>query len=314
MTPGSQTAVAQWPALPMAEWEDTYATLHMWTQIVGKIRFELTPLTNHFWNVTLYVTSRGLTTSPMPYQNSSFEIIFDFISDELRIETAEGSCKIISLQPMTVADFYKRVMQNLADLGITVKIWTMPVEVPKPIPFEKNTQNHSYDREYVRRFWKILLQTRRIMNQFRSGFIGKCSPVHFFWGSFDLAVTRFSGRRAPVQDGADAMTREAYSHEVISHGFWPGNRPSESSKKSEEEVREPAFYAYAAPEPEGFSRAAIKPPKAFYHPNMKEYFLLYDDIRKAENPDSMLLEFFQSAYDAGATLGKWDRPALERPN
>jgi len=308
----TQIAVEKWPALPMNAWEDTYATLHLWTQVVGKIRLASTPLVNHWWNITFQVTSRGFTTLPMVYQGTSFEIIFDFVAHELRIECADGRSKSILLQPRSVADFYQLLMKNLADLNIGVKIWTMPVELPNPIPFEKNTIAHAYDRDHAQRCWKILLQSHKVFTEFRSHFIGKCSPVHFFWGSFDLAVTRFSGRLAPSRDGADAMTREAYSHEVISHGFWPGFRPSESTKKPEEEVREPAFYAYAAPEPAGFSQAAIRPAKAFYHTVLKEYFLRYEDVRQSNDPEGMLMEFFQSTYEAGANLGKWDRASLER--
>lgn len=312
MTLRSPTSAQIWPALPLKEWEDTYATLHMWTQIVGKIRLALTPLINHWWNVPLYVTARGLTTSPIFYKASSFEMIFDFISDQLLIECTDGRSKSIPLESRSVADFYKMVMKNLAELDITPKIWTMPVELPNPVSFEKNTMNNTYDRDYAHRLWKILLQSEKVFTEFRSHFMGKCSPVHFFWGSFDLAVTRFSGRPAPPREGADAMTREAYSHEVISHGFWPGFRASGSTKKPDEEIREPAFYAYAAPEPPGFSQAAIRPAKAFYHPVMKEFFLLYEDVRQSNDPESVLLEFFQSTYEAGATLAKWDRTTLER--
>lgn len=301
MTP--KTMLEKWPALPLGEWEETYTTLHMWSQVVGKIRLALTPPINHSWNVTLYVTARGLTTSPMFFNGLAFEMSFDFIDHELRIECADGRSETIPLEPMSVADFYQRVMETLARLNIKVKIWTLPCEVPNPIPFEKNTMNKSYDPEYANRHWRILLQLQKVMMEFRSHFIGKCSPVHFFWGSFDMAVTRFSGRAAPPRNDPQAFMREAYSHEVISHGFWPGRRGA---------LEEPVFYAYSAPEPAGFGQAAIRPSKAFYNPDMKEYFLRYDDVRQSSDPESMLMEFLQSTYDAGATLAKWDRASLER--
>jgi hypothetical protein len=291
-----------WPALPLEGWQDTYATLHMWTQIVGKIRKTLTPLLNHWWNVTLYVTGRGLTTSPIPYGAGTFEIIFDFIDHQLYITTSGGPTKRLALAPRSVAAFYRQVMDALSALGIEVQIHASPDEVANPIPFAEDETHKSYDPEYAHRFWRVLASTDCVFKEFRGRFIGKCSPVHFFWGSFDLAVTRFSGRRAPERPGADYVTREAYSHEAISAGFWPGGG----------EIKGPAFYAYAAPEPEGFKAQVVRPAAAFYHAGMSEFFLMYDDVRAAESPEAMLLDFLQSTYEAGATLGKWDRAALER--
>ncbi len=303
-----------WPTLPLEEWRDTYATLHMWTQIVGKIRLAQTPLVNHWWNVPLYVTSRGLTTSMMPYKNRTFEIDFDFISHRLLIKCDDGTTKSIALVPRSVADFYRELMKTLGGLGIEVKIWPVPVEVQDPVPFEQDHKNASYDAEYVNRFWRILVQTDKVFTEFRSRFTGKCSPVHFFWGSFDLAVTRFSGRTAPEREGADAVTREAYSHEAISHGFWPGQRASGAVERaaSDGTIHAPAFYSYTAPEPSGLSEAPVRPGKAFYSRSMKEFVLLYEDVRQAGSPKDTLMEFLQSTYDAGADLAKWDRTALQR--
>jgi hypothetical protein len=302
---GSNHFTAQpesWPALPLEAWQDTRDTLHMWTQIVGKVRLALSPLINHWWEVPLYVNARGLTTSAIPYSRGVFEVEFDFLEHNLLIKTSEGSGKIMPLAPRSVAEFYKQFMAALQSLGIEVKIWRMPVEIPNPIAFDRDTQHSSYDREYVTRFWRILLLVNTIFEEFRSGFIGKNSPVHFFWGSFDLAVTRFSGRRAPPREGADSVTREAYSHEVISAGFWPGGG----------DMKGAAFYAYAAPEPAGYAQAAVRPSKAFYHPQMKEFFLMYDDVRMDSSPRKALLEFLQSSYDGAANLAKWDRAELER--
>jgi len=292
-----------WPELPLEAWKDTYATLHMWTQIVGKIKLALCARLNHWWEVPLYVSALGLTTSPIPYNGEIFEIEFDFIHHKLLIQTSQGGERVMALAPRSVADFYREFMECLASLGIQVKIWTMPCEVPNPIAFERDTEHASYDPEYANRFWRILACTDEIFKQFRSRFIGKSSPVHFFWGSFDLAVTRFSGRRAPAREGADSITREAYSHEVISAGFWPGGG----------DIKGPAFYAYAAPEPAGFAVAHISPAKAFYHSAMHEFFLMYDDVRRASSPQTALLEFLQSTYDAGASLGNWNREELEKP-
>jgi|SRR5581483_3035251 len=294
-----------WPELPLNKWQDTYATLHMWTQIVGKIRLAQTPLINHWWNVALYVTPRGLTTSAIPYQERSFEIGFDFIDHQLLIKCSDGATGSLPLVSQSVADFYRDVFNVLASLNIKVKIWPVPVEVPDPVPFEQDHKNASYDPEYANRFWRILVQTERVFTEFRSRFIGKVSPVNFYWGSFDLAVTRFSGRRAPEREGADSITREAYSHEVISHGFWPGIRGSKTFGK-------PAFYSYTAPEPAGLGQATLRPNQAFYTQELKEFILFYDDVRDAESPDASLMEFLQSTYEAGANLAKWDRKTLER--
>jgi len=292
----------RWPALPLDQWRETYATLHMWTQVVGKIRLALTPLLNHWWNVTLYVNARGLTTSAIPYRKTPFELYFDFIGHQLVLETSDGLRKTLPLAPRTVADFYHEVMRMVESAGIEVKIWPMPVEVPDPIPFDQDRVHASYDPEAAQRFWRILLSVQSVFEEFRSGFIGKCSPVHFFWGSFDLAVTRFSGRRAPERPGADRLTREAYSHEVSSVGFWPGSG----------NITGPAFYSYTAPEPPGFRNAPVRPAAAHYDTQLGEFILLYDDVRSAPSPGATLLDFCQSTYAAGATLGNWDRNALER--
>jgi hypothetical protein len=294
--------VELWPELPLAAWQDTYATLHMWTQIVGKVRLALSPRINQWWEVALYVNARGLTTSAIPYEGRIFEVQFDFIDHRLIIQTSWGSSRILALRAQSVADFYAEFMSALQSLGIAVKIWTMPVEVPNPVRFTSDTQHASYDPEYANRFWRILVSCENIFQEFRAGFIGKDSPIHFFWGSFDLCVTRFSGRRAPERAGADAVTREAYSHEVISAGFWPGGG----------DIKGAAFYAYAAPEPAGFAGQTVKPAAAFYHPVMKEFLLMYDDVRRAGSPREAVLGFLQSTYDAGANLAGWDRKELER--
>lgn len=295
-----------WPALPLAQWKDTYGTLHMWTQIVGKIRLALAPLVNHWWNVTLYVTPRGLTTSAMPYNDRLIRIDFDFIDHIVLIETTDGSTKSISLRPRPVAEFYQEMMTSLGSLGMPVKIWTTPVEVPDRTPFENDHKHAAYDPEYAQRVWRIMAQASRVFTEFRSLFIGKVSPIHFFWGSFDLAVTRFSGRTAPSHPGVPNCGRfvavEAYSHEVSSCGFWPGSGP----------VNEPAFYAYAYPEPQGFKDYPVKPQEAFYHTGMGEFLLPYDVVRNAKSPDEVLLSFMQTTYEAAATCAKWERRALER--
>ena len=290
-----------WPALRFEEWQDTFATLHMWTQVVGKIRMAQTPLVNHWWNVPLYVSARGLTTTAMPYRDRIFEIEFDFIDHKLLIECSDGAAKALALRPQSVADFHREVMATLHDLGIDVKIWTMPVEVPNPIRFEEDVNHASYDADYANRFWRALVKIDEVLKEFRSSFIGKVSPVHFFWGSFDMAVTRFSGRPAPEREGADAITREAYSHEVISHGFWPGNSGMEA-----------AFYSYTTPEPADLAQAQVRPAQAFYNQEMKEFFLLYDEVRLSSSPEKTLMEFLTSTYEAGANLAGWDRAALER--
>ena len=297
---------ADWPLLPLAAWADTYATLHMWSQVVGKVRLALAPPVNHWWHVALYVTARGLTTSPIPYRGGAFEMAFDFIDHRLTIETSEGARKDIALEPRSVADFYQLVMTALRDLGIQVRIWPMPVEVPSPIRFDRDTQHGSYEAEAVNRFWRVLLQADAVLKEFRSRFIGKCSPVHFFWGSFDLAVTRFNGRPTTAKADADPITREAYSHEVTSAGFWPGTLAQGAS------AIDAAFYAYASPEPPGYKTARAGPAGAFYSPDLNIFILRYDDVRGAASPRDALLDFLQTTYDVGADLGKWDRPALER--
>jgi hypothetical protein len=291
-----------WPELPLESWQETYETLHMWTQIVGKIRLRLTPLVNHWWNVPLYVSAHGLTTSMIPYGKRAFELRFDFCSHELVLATSDGAARSLKLRPRSVADFYAECMEMLRSEGIDAHIWRMPVEIANPIAFDKDQAHAAYDAERVERFWRILLSVEAVLQEFRSQFIGKSSPVHFFWGSFDLAVTRFSGRRAPERPGADAMTREAYSHEVSSVGFWPGGSG----------VDGPAFYAYAVPEPAGFRTAKVHPEAARYDAALGEYLLMYDEVRRAESPSTALMSFCQSTYEAAATLGKWDRSALER--
>lgn len=293
-----------WPSLPLEEWKDTCATLHMWTQIVGKIRLAQTPLVNHWWNVPLYVSARGLTTTAMPYGDRFFEMEFDFIDHKLAITCSDGASADVKLEPKSVATFYQQTMAALRSLGIEVSIWKMPVEIPDPIPFDQDEQHASYDRDYAERCWQVLRSSDRVMQDFRSRFIGKCSPVHFFWGSFDLAVTRFSGRPAPPRPGADPITREAYSHEVISHGWWPGQGP----------LGKPAYYSYAAPAPDGLNGAPLRPKQAYYSNDLSEFLLLYDDVRSAADPEKALMEFLESTYEAGADLGKWDRESLERAN
>ena len=295
-------ATEDWPSLPLEEWKETYATLHMWTQIVGKIRLVQSPLINHWWQVPLYVSARGLTTSAIPYETRSFEIDFDFIDHQLLIKTSDGITKSIALAPRSVADFYSELMETLRALGIEIEINARPDEVPDPIPFAEDQTHAAYAPEYANRFWRILVQADRVFKEFRARFIGKCSPVHFFWGSFDLAVTRFSGRRAPAREGADSITREAYSHEVISHGFWPGSG----------NIQSPAFYSYTAPEPAGLPKEKIRPESAFYNPETGGFILLYDDVRQADSPDEVLMDFLESTYEAGANLAKWDRSSLER--
>jgi hypothetical protein len=298
-----------WPELPLAAWQETYDTLHMWTQIVGKIRMTLTPLINHYWNATLHVSARGLTTSAIPYPRGIFEMEFDFIAHKLVIKTSEGDVRMLELAPRTVADFYADVMGTLAALKINVQIHAEPDEVANPIPFAEDRTHKSYDREYVDRFRRLLISVDKVLKNFRAGFIGKCSPVHFFWGSFDLAVTRFSGRRAPQRSDPQypEMMQEAYSHEVSSAGFWPGGG----------DVKGPAFYSYTTPEPAGFKTYAVGPKPAFYDQKIGEFLLMYDDIRngasESQGPGSELMEFLQSTYEAGANLAKWDRAALERP-
>jgi Family of unknown function (DUF5996) len=292
----------EWPALVFDAWEETCDTLHMWTQIVGKTRLALTPLENHWWNVPLYVTSRGLSTSAIPFGDESFEAEFDFVAHELSLRTSAGKSESIRLFPRSVADFYADYMARLRSLGIDVSIHRMPVEFDDAIPFDQDHKHASYDTKSVERFRRILINADRVLKQFRAEFIGKCSPVHFFWGSFDLAVTRFSGRRATPAPDTDPITREAYSHEVISHGFWPGNRA----------FRQAAFYSYTAPRPAGLDREIAQPGAAYWDLQLGEFILKYDDARRAESPGQAILDFCESTYAAGAKLAHWDRAALER--
>ncbi|HUE20031.1 MAG TPA: DUF5996 family protein [Bryobacteraceae bacterium] len=293
-----------WPPLSLAEWESTRATLHMWTQIVGKVRLALSPLVNHWWQVPLYVSARGLTTSAIPYGGGIFEIEFDFAGRNLVIRKNGQAETLVRLYPRSVSDFYHEVMAALRAAGIEVKIWPVPVEIPNPIPFPDDREHASYEPDYVNRFHRILMQADTILREFRARFIGKASPVHFFWGSFDLAATRFSGRRAPEREGADPITREAYSHECCSAGFWPGGG----------EIAGPAFYSYAAPEPTGYAAEPVLPPAAIYHNGLREFILMYEDVRLAASPGTALLDFLQSTYDAAANMGNWDRVNLERPS
>jgi hypothetical protein len=292
-----------WPELSFEDWRETYATLHMWTQIVGKTRLALAPPENHWWQVVLYVTSRGLTTTPIPHGHRTFEVAFDFIEHQLTVETSDGGVRQLALAPRSVADFYREYMATLAGLGIQVAFWPVPVEVERPVPFAEDREHAAYDAAYAHRFWRILVQADRVLKEFRGRFLGKSSPVHFFWGAFDLAVTRFSGRRAPHREGLSRMMREASSHEEISAGFWPGSG----------HVQEAAFYAYAAPEPAGLRDASVRPRGASYHPEMSQFILPYDRVRTAASPDEALMDFLQSTYEVAAELAHWDRAALDRP-
>jgi len=274
----------------------------MWAQVVGKITLALTPRMNHFWNVAMLITSSGLSTPALTYRDLTFTMVFDFIHHRLVIECSNGKTEMVSLKPMTVAEFYQVVMDTLDRMGISVRIWPMPVEIPDPIRFNKDVIHHTYNPQSANAFWNTLIGIKPIFEVFRCRFIGKSSPVHFFWGSFDLASTRFSGRRAPARPNADSITKESYSHEVISHGFWPGSGA----------IQEPAFYAYAAPEPPGFNHAPVKPSAAFYSKDMSEFILPYEAVRTSNSPQADLAAFLESTYDAGAELGKWDRSALER--
>jgi hypothetical protein len=294
-----------WPELVYSQWKDTCATLHLWTQIVGKVRLACTPWVNHSWHVPLYLTARGLTTSPIARGERSFAIDFDFIDHELIVAVTDGERRRMPLRPETVAEFYVRVMETLVDLGVAVQILDMPSEIADAIPFSTDTRARAYDGRYAQRFWRALIQASRVMSQFRTSFLGKCSPVHFFWGSFDLAVTRFSGRLAPLHGGVvphlpRAVLREAYSHEVSSVGFWPGGVGVDAS-----------FYAYAYPEPAGFQAAAVRPRYAFYSPELGEFILPYDAVRRSTDPDTDLLAFFTTTYEAAADGGGWDRATLE---
>ena len=289
------------PELPLKDWQATYDTLHMWTQIVGKVRMVLSPPINHWWHATLYVTSRGLATSPIPHGYGSFEVNFDFIDHKLTIETSSGAVRELPLKPQSVAAFYRQFIGELDSLGIAAHIHAVPDEFPNPIPFDTDEVHASYDADAVNRFWRILVWSDSVFKQFRARFTGKVSPVHFFWGSFDLAVTRFSGRLAPPRPGADAVTAAAYSHECSSAGFWPGGSGVEG----------PAYYAYGAPPPPGFAEYKVGPAAAFYNSSMGEYLLMYDDVRRAPSPADSLMEFLQSTYEAVAIPGNWDRKSLE---
>jgi len=297
-----RTAQKPWPALPLKEWKDTYDTLHMWMQIVGKVRMELSAPQNHWWHVPFYVTARGLTTSSIPCEDGIFDMEFDFVEHNLVLRKSDGALRKLELKPRAVADFLPEFMAMLHSAGIECTIWEKPVEVPDPIPFPKDRVHASYVPEQAHRFWQVLVALEPVFQQFRSRWLGKSSPVHFFWGSFDLAHTRFSGEKAPPRPGADTMTQEAYSHEESSVGWWPGGGA----------VDGPAFYAYTVPEPAGLKDARVKPEKASYHPELKEFVLMYDDVRTSDSPADTLLDFLQSTYEAGANLGGWDRKALER--
>ena len=291
-----------WPELKWMEWQKTADTLHMWTQIVGKTRLALSPLQAHWWNVPLYVSARGLNTSAMPYGSEFLQIAFDFVSHELQFSISTGASLSTPLRAQSVAEFYQEYQRSLAALGVSVNIHAVPVEVANPIPFAEDREHASYDPQAAHRFWRVLMHADQIFQQFSSRFVGKVSPVHFFWGSFDLAVTRFSGRPAPVRENADAITREAYSHEVISAGFWPGNGGFGKA----------AFYCYAAPAPKGLDAVSIQPAKAGFNNALGEFIFLYEDLRHEPAPDEALLTFLQSSYEAGATLAQWDRNSLER--
>jgi hypothetical protein len=303
----SSSMTKRWPELPYAEWKTTRDTLHLWMQVVGKVRLALTPWLNHSWHVVLYVTTRGLTTSPIPWHGGSFQIDFDFVDHVLWMRTSEGHFRQIMLKPMSVAEFYEDVMIALRELGVDVRITTMPCEIADCVPFEQDTQHAAYDADYANRFWRVLLSASEVFAHFRTAFLGKSSPVHFFWGSFDLAVTRFSGRPAPRHPGGvphlpNAVAQEAYSHEVSSAGFWPGGGGP---------IDYAAFYSYAYPAPDGFGVAAVKPKEAFFSKELGEFLLPYDAVRTARDPDAALMEFLQSTYVAAADLAKWDRKMLE---
>ncbi len=301
-----KTEVTQrWPVLPLEAWKDTCDTLHMWTQIIGKVRLALSPYVNHWWHVPLYVTARGLTTSPIPahgQQGGVFEAHFDFIDHTLLILTSDGMTKALPLIPRSVASFYQEFLSALRSLGIEVTINPLPCEVPSPIRFDHDEVHASYDPVSAQSFWRILVQTEMVLKRYRSRFLGKSSPIHFFWGSFDLALSFFSGRRAPPRPGADHITQEAYSHEVISCGFWPGD----------DRFFTPAFYSYTAPAPPRLETVSLVPEAAFYSPHLGEFLLRYDDVRSASSPEEVLLEFYRRTYQAGATLAHWDREALEK--
>jgi hypothetical protein len=295
-----------WPGLPLAEWQDTLSTLQRWLQIVGKTRLALATPLNHYWHVTLYLTARGLTTSPMPYQGRTVEVECDFLTHQLLIRSSDGASRVMRLGPRSVADFFREYTGLLNELGLQVRLRPIPSELQDTLPFPQDEQHRSYDPDSVERCWRILSAVATVLQQFRGRFIGKCSPVHFFWGAFDLACTRFSGRTAPEHPGGvpnlpDRVVRESYSHECISAGWWPGGGP----------LGAPAFYSYSYPEPRGFPEAAVHPAEAYYHRDLKEFVLPYDALRAARRPEQMLLDFFQTTYEAGADLGGWDRRLLE---
>lgn len=298
--------VEAWPALPLHEWRETYDTLHMWTQIVGKIRLSLCPPINHWWHSPLYVTARGLSTGPMPCGDRILEILFDLVEHDLMIDCSDGQRKTLPLIPRSVADFHHELMASLQTMDVRPHIWTTPVEFDEVIPFDQDQKHASYDAEYARRLWQILLQSQQVFTEFRGRFLGKCSPVHFFWGSFDLAVTRFSGRPAPTREGASATEREAYSHECISHGFWPGGM------WFGKEIAEPIYYSYTVPAPAGLAEARVRPAAARFNGELGEFVLNYDEVRQARAPRQALMDFLQSTYEAGADRAGWDRGALER--
>jgi hypothetical protein len=307
MTHTTASQLAEWPSLPLDSWRETYATLHLWTQIVGKIRLAQSPWVNHSWHVTLYVTARGLTTSPIPYNSRAFQIDFDFLDHQLTIDSSDGSRARLGLEPQPVSTFYTRLMEQMKKLDLHVNINKKANEVSEAIRFDEDDKPRPYDRDYANRFWRVLVQADRLFKAFRARFIGKCSPVHFFWGAPDLAVTRFSGRTAPPHPGGvpnlpDWVAREAYSHEVSSCGFWPGGGP----------IPYAAFYSYAYPEPGGFAEASVKPDDAFYSADLREFILPYDVVRQSNSPDDTLLDFLQTSYEAAAHLAKWDRSSLER--
>lgn len=303
----NRSSTTDWPDIPYNDWAGSLATLHLWTQVIGKIRLERTPWTNHSWHVPLYLNARGLASSPIAHGAHIFEMEFDFLAHQMAIRTADGSSAQVALKPRSVADFYSETMSALDKLGLATKIYTTPSEIADAIPFEKDETHRDYDPGSVNRFWRALLQVDRVFKEFRARFSGKCSPVHFFWGSFDLAVTRFSGREAPPHPGGvpnfpDWVAREAYSHEVSSAGFWPGGGG----------VDYPAFYSYAYPAPDNFSTANVQPGDARWSDELGEFLLPYDAVRLAKSPDDTLLTFLQSTYEAAADPGNWDREALER--
>jgi hypothetical protein len=307
MNPSTDSHLAVWPSLPLEAWRETYAALHLWTQIVGKIRLAQSPWVNHSWHTTLYVTARGLTTSAIPYGSRMFQIDFDFLEHQLWLQSSDGRKASLALEPQSVATFYRRLLEEMHKLDFDVRINRKPNEIAEAIRFDEDDAPRPYDAEYATRFWRILQQADRVFRIFRARFIGKCSPVHFFWGAADLAVTRFSGRKAPRHPGgvpnlADWVTREAYSHEVSSCGFWPGSGP----------ISYAAFYSYAYPEPDGFSQAPLKPDNAFYSADLKEFILPYEAVRQSDSPDDTLLDFLQTTYEAAANLAQWDRSSLER--